>query len=170
MILAKWDRRFLDLAAHIGDWSKDPSTKVGAVVVGPDREIRSTGYNGPTPGMDDDAPAIWARPRKYLLVEHAERNATYFAALNGVSLRGCTIYVHASPALPPCADCARGIIRAGLSRVVMVVPETIPDRWRDSCDAAREMFTAASVELVEAVILRGECVTCGYRPCLCHQT
>jgi dCMP deaminase len=42
----KWDKRFLDLAAHIAKWSKDPSTQVGCVVVGADREIRSTGFNG----------------------------------------------------------------------------------------------------------------------------
>ena len=50
----KWDRRFLDLAAHISTWSKDPSTKVGCVVVGEDREIRSTGFNGFPRGIEDD--------------------------------------------------------------------------------------------------------------------
>ncbi len=48
---AKWDGRFLNLAKHISEWSKDPSTKVGCVVVGIDREIRSTGFNG--------FPAFW---------------------------------------------------------------------------------------------------------------
>ena len=38
----KWDRRFLDLASNINGWSNDNSTKVGCVVVGEDREIRST--------------------------------------------------------------------------------------------------------------------------------
>ena len=50
----KWDLRFLELARHISDWSKDPSTKVGCVVVGPDREIRSTGFNGFPRGIKDD--------------------------------------------------------------------------------------------------------------------
>jgi len=50
----KWDERFLDLATHISGWSKDPSTKVGCVVVGEDREIRSTGFNGFPRGISDD--------------------------------------------------------------------------------------------------------------------
>ena len=49
----KWDKRFLDLAKHISDWSKDPSTKVGCIVVGEDREIRSTGFNGFPRGIED---------------------------------------------------------------------------------------------------------------------
>ena len=50
----KWDLRFIGLAQHISTWSKDPSTKVGCVVVGEDREIRSTGFNGFPRGIDDD--------------------------------------------------------------------------------------------------------------------
>ena len=50
----KWDFRFIELARHIALWSKDPSTKVGCVVVGEDREIRSTGFNGFPRGIDDD--------------------------------------------------------------------------------------------------------------------
>ena len=50
----KWDIRFLELAKHISGWSKDPSTKVGCIVVGEDREIRSTGFNGFPRGISDD--------------------------------------------------------------------------------------------------------------------
>ena len=60
----KWDRRFLDLAAHIATWSKDPSTKVGCVVVGSDREIRSTGFNGFPRGISDDADRLQDRSKK----------------------------------------------------------------------------------------------------------
>jgi dCMP deaminase len=49
----KWDLRFLELAKHIAAWSKDPSTQVGCVVVGADREIRSTGFNGLPRGIED---------------------------------------------------------------------------------------------------------------------
>ena len=49
----KWDHRFIELAKHISEWSKDPSTKVGCVVVGDDREIRSTGFNGFPRGIED---------------------------------------------------------------------------------------------------------------------
>jgi dCMP deaminase len=149
MSLQKWDRRFLDMAQHIAGWSKDESTKVGAVIVGPDREIRSTGYNGMPPGVDEGVEARLQRPEKYLWFEHAERNAIYFAALNGVALRGCTIYVVALPALTPCSDCARGIIRSGIKRVVMTVPEVTPERWLANMNAARLMLKEAGVELLE---------------------
>jgi dCMP deaminase len=70
----RWDGRFLDLARHVAAWSKDPVTKVGSVIVGPDNEVRALGYNG-LPRDFDDVPERLARPDKYVWVEHAERNA-----------------------------------------------------------------------------------------------
>ena len=71
----KWDKRFLELAKHISLWSKDPSTKVGCVVVGEDREIRSTGFNGFPRGIEDDDGRLSDRSQKYPLICHAEENA-----------------------------------------------------------------------------------------------
>jgi dCMP deaminase len=98
-----WDRRFLELAAHIGSWSKDQSAKTGCVIVGPDRLIRSVGYNGFVRGVDDEVDSRHERPAKYSWTEHAERNAIYNAARIGISLAGATCYVNWFP----CADCAR---------------------------------------------------------------
>ena len=81
----KWDRRFLELAEHISTWSKDPSTKVGCVVVGEDREIRSTGFNGFPRGIEDDAERLEDREQKYPLICHAEENAIMHAARTGKS-------------------------------------------------------------------------------------
>ena len=92
MFSDKWNRRFMDLAFMVASWSKDPSTKTGAVVVGPDREIRATGYNGLVRGVDDNKPERLERPTKYDFFEHAERNAVYNACLTGTSLKG-----HARP-------------------------------------------------------------------------
>lgn len=108
-----WDQRFIELAKHIAGWSKDPSTKVGCVVVGPDREIVTTGYNGFPRGVDDD-PKRMERPAKYLWTSHAEENAVAHAARIGVSLKGCTAFVTHCP----CSRCARGLIQAGVKRVV----------------------------------------------------
>ena len=69
---AKWDLRFLELAHHISQWSKDPSTKVGCVVVGSDREIRSTGFNGFPRGIEDSIERLEDREEKYPLICHAE--------------------------------------------------------------------------------------------------
>ena len=79
MFSDKWHNRFMDVAKLVATWSKDTSTKVGAVVVGPDKEIRSTGYNGLVRGVDDNIPERMERPTKYDFFEHAERNAVYNA-------------------------------------------------------------------------------------------
>lgn len=109
-----WDEYFLRMASQVAEKSKDRSTKVGAVVVGPDQEIRATGYNGFPRGLDDSVSARYERPLKYKFTEHAERNALYYAARVGVSLKGCTLYLN----WMPCIDCARGIIQAGIQEVV----------------------------------------------------
>lgn len=110
----KWDARFLELAALIATWSKDRSRKVGCVIVGPKREIRTTGYSGFPRGVGDNADDRHERPAKYLWTEHAERNAIYNAARCGVSLEGCTAY------LPwfPCMDCARALAQSGIAVLV----------------------------------------------------
>ena len=56
MFSDKWHYRFMEVAKLVSTWSKDTSTKTGAVVVGPDREIRATGYNGLVRGVDDNIP------------------------------------------------------------------------------------------------------------------
>ena len=114
MFSDKWHNRFMEMAELIATWSKDASTKVGAVVVGENKEIRSTGYNGMVRGIDDNIPERSERPIKYDFFEHAERNAVYNACLIGASLKGCVIYVTAMP----CPDCARAIIQSGIKMVV----------------------------------------------------
>ena len=120
---AKWDIRFLKLATHISEWSKDPSTKVGCVVVGPDREIRSTGFNGFPRGIQDSDDRLTNRDLKYPLICHAEENAIMHAARIGLALKGCTAYV----TWPPCTRCARSLIQAGVSEIVIPSGLEIPD-------------------------------------------
>ena len=110
-----WDTYFMSLAYLVGMKSKDPRTRVGAVVVGPDNEIRSTGYNSFPRGMNDAVAERYVRPAKHLFFEHAERNAIYNAARMGQSLKGCRIYLP----FMPCSDCARGIVQAGIGEVVL---------------------------------------------------
>ena len=92
----KWDYRFLDLAAVVASWSKDGSTKVGAVITDPDHRVVSLGFNGFPRGLDDvDLP----REEKLRRTLHAEENALLFASR---PLDGCSIFV----THPPCARCA----------------------------------------------------------------
>lgn len=111
----KWHLRFLDLARHVASWSKDRSTKVGAVAIGPNREVCSVGYNGFPRGVDDCLEDRHNRPAKYAWTEHAERNLIYNATRVGVCLKGCVLYCTHFP----CPDCARGIIQAGFSELVI---------------------------------------------------
>ena len=141
MMSSKWDTRFLDLAKHISDWSKDPSTKVGCVVVGEDREIRSTGFNGFPRGIEDTAARLNDREKKYPMICHAEENAIMHAARIGISLKSCTAYV----TWPPCSRCARSLIQAGVREVVYPANCEIPERWGDDFAIATSMFTESGV-------------------------
>ena len=82
-----WDEYFLEICRTVSRRSKDPHTKLGAVVVGPAHEIRATGYNSLVRGIRDDVPERLERPEKYLWMEHAERNAIYNAARHGTQMR-----------------------------------------------------------------------------------
>jgi len=136
-----WDDRFLALADHIADWSKDPSTKVGAVIVRPNRTIASVGYNGFPRGVDDTLERLNDRPTKYAMTVHAEANAILSA---GSSVAGCTLYV--TP-LHPCSNCAALIIQSGIAKVVARMPDN-PAHWAESFAAAKAMFYEAGIEVI----------------------
>ncbi|MDY4841764.1 MAG: dCMP deaminase family protein [Alphaproteobacteria bacterium] len=148
MFSDKWHKRFMEVARLVATWSKDPSTKTGAIVVGPDREIRATGYNGPVRGVDDNKPERMERPTKYDFFEHAERNAIYNACLTGTSLKGCIMYA----THPPCTDCARAIIQSGIKIVVtneMEINSATPtNTWRDKLSYSKQMFDEAGIEYI----------------------
>lgn len=141
MAYINWDDRFLALADHIASWSKDPSTKVGAVIVRPNRTIASVGYNGFPRGVNDDPERLNDRPTKYSMTVHAEANAILSA--DG-RIDGCTLYV--TP-LHPCSNCASLIIQSGISKVVAGMP-TDPAHWADSFAKAKIMFDEAGVEVI----------------------
>jgi dCMP deaminase len=110
-----WDQYYLQICQVVASRSKDPNTQIGCVVVGPNHEIRTTGYNSFPRGIRDDVPERLVRPTKYLWIEHSERNAICNAARAGTATEGCTIYVE----IMPCMDCARAIVQAGIVQVVV---------------------------------------------------
>ena len=142
----KWDGRFIELAKHISGWSKDPSTKVGCVVVGEDREIRSTGFNGFPRGIEDDPDRLEDREQKYPLICHAEENAIMHAARIGVSLKGCVAYV----TWPPCTRCSRSLIQAGVVEVVYPDDIEVPERWEAVFDMSVSMMKEAGIKVRSA--------------------
>lgn len=142
--IEKWDRRFLALCETIATWSKDPSTKFGCVIVDNNRKIISTGYNGFPKHIEDRAGLYEDRETKYLRIIHGEANALLNAT---ASVKGCTLY---GTPFPPCSECAKLIIQAGITTVVCPVesPE-LKERWGDKLKLAEELFKEANVALVK---------------------
>ena len=136
------DIKFLRLAEHFASWSKDPSTKVGAVAVGSKGQVLAQGYNGFPRGIDDSLTRYLRKEEKYKLIVHAEMNVIYNASYNGSSLDGATLYVWG---LPVCSECAKGIIQTGITRVVMP-QQTVPERWQASWKITQEMLTEAQIK------------------------
>lgn len=143
VIADKWDKYFMNIANEASKLSKDRSTKLGAVIVGPDREIRSTGYNSFPRGIDDYDESRHERPKKYLYVAHAEANAIYNAARIGVSLKECTLYCK----WPPCHNCAIAIIQSGICKIVVEQATVNRVEWDESMNAAQKMLAEAGVIL-----------------------
>lgn len=143
--MTDWDLRFMNLARYIGDWSKDRSKKVGAIIVGPGNEIRSTGYNGFPRGIndDDDLRHESESGEKYCWTEHAERNAIYNAARAGISLVGCRIYI---PWFP-CMACARAIVQSGISELIALRPNFGDEKWGKDFTRAIKLFEEAKVNV-----------------------
>lgn len=148
--MKKWDPRFLEMAELVSQWSKDPSTKVGAVIVDPSSQrVISLGFNGFPRGVKDTEERLILRETKYDLIIHAEMNALQFAER---SVMGCTLYVYP---FPPCIRCAVMLIQAGIKRIV--APSSWPERWNASMQHAFEIFDEAGVEvsLQKINIIRG---------------
>ena len=139
-----WAARFMDMAKLVATWSKDPSTKVGAVITDDKHRIVSVGFNGVPRGvMEPDS-----REQKLYRTIHAEQNAMAFA---GRDLTGCRIYVtHA-----PCAQCAAMIAQRGLSLVYFGMRERDKDyltRWEESINEGIKMLSEAGVVVIPSAV------------------
>lgn len=138
-----WDQRFLALARTIASYSKDPSTKVGAIAVR-DRRVLATGYNGFPAHVGDDLERLKNRDVRLMMTVHAEANIIAFAARHGACLAGAAVYVWP---LMTCHQCAAQLIQAGVIKVV--VPDFVePQRWQDSFATAKQMFSEAGVAVL----------------------
>lgn len=144
--MEKWDLRFLRLAREVADWSKDPSTGCGAVLVDDLNRVVGLGFNGFPRGVRDDE-RLHDRPMKYEVIVHAEVNACLQA---GHRAEGATLYVWPSFAVPPiCARCAGVAIQAGVKKIVGLMPEQRErsERWAESIAIARGMWEEAGLQI-----------------------
>src|SRR3989344_3803921 len=133
----KGDRRFLALAEHVAQWSKDPSTKTGAVIVDSNNRIVSVGYNGFPRNVNDSIERLENREIKYKIIVHCERNALLFAR---GSVERCRMYVWP---FMPCAPCAAMIIQAGIAEIIAPVSDN--SRWVEDFKLAQTLFAEAKV-------------------------
>ena len=137
-----WDEYFMGMAVLSALRSKDPSTKVGAVIVSPDNKVISIGYNG-MPSQVDEEQLSWNKGEgldsKYLYVCHAEFNAILNTQVGG-TLKGATLYV----TLFPCNECAKAVIQTGIKEIVY-----LNDKYADQTIfiASRKMLELAGVKL-----------------------
>lgn len=136
----KWHKRFLEMAKLISTWSKDPSTKVGAVIIEQDRSSVSWGYNGFARGMSDSPERYENRELKYEMILHGEVNAILNAHRG--DLKACTLYTWP---FMPCSRCAGMIVQKGISLVV--APLNDNPRWVKSFELTKQMFREGDVEL-----------------------
>lgn len=151
----RWDRYFLELAIHHSRMSKDPSTRVGSVIVGPDREILSAGFNGFPRGIADTGERLKDREMKLKLIVHAEMNAVLASARLGVRIKDCTLYLAATDDTgavwggPPCTRCVVEIIQAGIREIVSRPPKSTPSKWYEDLVLSRSLLEEAGIKYRE---------------------
>lgn len=146
-----WPMLYFGLCIEVAKKSKDRSTRLGAFIVGENNEPISFGFNGFPRGVNDREERYHERPMKYMVTEHAERNAIYNAARHGAKLEGSTMYIPFYPT--PCADCARGVIQVGIKRIVGTNIKFTGKgkQWDESLAVADEMLRQAGIiqEVIE---------------------
>jgi len=144
--IMNWTEYFLNIAEQVKLKSKDQSTQIGAVIVGIDNEVLSTGYNSFPRGMDDSKQERQERPEKYFWFEHAERNAIYNAARVGTPLKNSTIYLTSGL---PCMDCARGIVNSGIETVYCkeVCTTKNKEKWDESQKKSLQLLLECGVDV-----------------------
>lgn len=139
-----WEKRFLRLAAgEINTWSKDPSTKVSALLFRGKYPLMPS-YNGFPPGIEDTTERLNDRELKYQLVQHAEANAISNCARMGISTEGASMAITHMP----CTNCAGLLISAGIKKLIVKTPsEDFLSRWKDSIELSKTMFEEAGIEI-----------------------
>jgi len=142
-----WNQYFLNIAEQVKEKSKDRSTKIGAVIIGPDNEIVSTGYNSFPRGINDEVEERQQRPEKYYWMVHGEMNSILNAARIGVSTKGCKMYLTCGI---PCSNCGRAIINAGITEVYCKKEDTTRNRekWDEESARTLKMFEESGVRVL----------------------
>ena len=148
-----WHTWLMQGVYWVASKSKDPKTRIGAIIV-KDNRIISTGYNGIPAGVNDLVEERNTRPNKYFWYEHAERNAILSAAHNGISTEGAAMYTNGVP----CIDCARSIIQSGIKQVYVhsgftylcqqAIESKQREHWKGHDDITSLLFQESGVQML----------------------
>jgi len=146
--MADWHIRFLELAKHISSWSKDPSTKVGAVIVDPKtKKVIGIGYNGFPRKVEDKLERYNDRDLKLKLVCHAELNAILNA--NG-PVDGCSIYVYPTMMNPAsCPECSKSIVQSGIKNLFYYKNKNTNPKWEELENYSKIILEEGDVNCTE---------------------
>ena len=141
----KWDLRFMRIAdLEVAQWSKDRSSKIGALIV-KDREIITSGFNGMPRGCDDNIETRHERPEKYHWFIHAEANAIVNAARQGKCTLECNMYINWFP----CSNCAGLIVNSGIKKVFCdKKPEWEHPKWGNDFKRSKTILDEGKVEII----------------------
>lgn len=145
MLTKNWIKKFIETAEYFSSWSKDPSTKVGAVLVDSDNNIRSIGYNGFPRDVSDSSERLQDRNVKYKFTVHAEQNVIATCARLGINTDGCILFCTHHP----CSSCLASIIQAGIKTIVIKSPSAdFMSRWKEDINISRVMMNEAKITLI----------------------
>lgn len=141
----KWYERFYKEACDWSEYSKDPSTRVGAVIFNEDRQIKTKSYNGFPQGIADDE-RLHDREMKYKIIRHAEENAIFNCASEGVGTKDTSMAISTYP----CSRCAGAIISAKIKRIITKMPtdKAFIERWQSEFDLAESLLNEAGIEVI----------------------
>lgn len=152
MVTNRWSNHFLRLALCHARMSKDPSTRVGSILVAPDRSILGAGFNGFPRNIKDHPRRLADRETKLKLIVHAEMNAFLAAAKLGIPINGAAIYIIAQDVVsgkiwggPPCTRCTTALIQAGVESVITLPFQGVPARWKDDLELAKDLLNEAGI-------------------------
>ena len=147
-----WENYFMRMAYLVASKSKDTSMKCGCVIIGDGNSVLTTGYNGFPRMCNDKIESRYERPEKYAFTEHAERNAIYNAARNGIKLLNSAAYITGFP----CVDCARALVQSGINTVCIPTKDTDPfflesrwDDWAESFSYSRTIMNEGNILIRE---------------------
>ena len=134
----EWDEYFMKIAETVATKSKDPSSKMGCVIVDTNKRVVSLGYNGMLQGADESKMTLKERPMKYYFAIHSEMNALIFAKRD---LTGCTLYNKVAN----CENCLKYCLQAGVKRFVY-------EELRVHSHSTDKTHSMTNIETDEAII------------------